>query len=88
MPSLNMINILADVYFVGQNKKLPVDWKQPQGKESGDGKCTDKAANYADAFTVSEKMGIPEPLCYFWPASRVALVRYIFYQPLSLISIN
>ncbi len=69
MPPMNMINIMADLYFVGQNKKLPVDWKQPQGKESGQGSSTDKAANYANAFTASEKMGVPEPLCYFWPAS-------------------
>lgn len=69
MPPLNMINILADLYFVGQSKKLPVDWKQPQGKESGEGAATDKAANYGDAFSLSEKMGIPVPLCYFWAAS-------------------
>jgi hypothetical protein len=69
MPPMNMINILADLYFVGQSKKLPVDWKQPKGKESGDGECTDKAGNYGDAFKLSEKMAVPEPLCYFWPAS-------------------
>ena len=69
MPPLNMINILADLYFVGQNKKIPVQWKQPQGQESDDGKAKDKASNYANAFTASEKVGIPEPLCYFWPAS-------------------
>jgi hypothetical protein len=69
MPPLNIMNILADLYFVGQMKKLPVDWEQPQGKEGGEGSATDKAANYGDGFSMKEKMGIPEPLCYFWAAS-------------------
>ena len=69
MPPLNILPILADLYFVGQNKKLPVDWQQPQGKESGDGSATDKSQNYSDGFTMAEKMGIPVPLCYFWAAS-------------------
>ena len=30
MPSLSPITILGDLAFIGKNKKLPVDWSQPQ----------------------------------------------------------
>lgn len=61
MPSMSPINILADLYFVGQNKKLPVDWEQPTGDPAAD--------HYGQAFDASEKTAIPEPLCYFWCAT-------------------
>jgi len=54
------MNTIADAVFVAQYKKLPVDWKQPQG---------DEGKQYNDAFDPAEHMAIPEPMCYFWAAS-------------------
>ena len=61
MPSFTVpMNTIADTVFVAQYKKLPVDWKQPQGTD-GD--------LYQKAFKLPEHMAIPEPMCYFWAAS-------------------
>lgn len=54
------MNMIADVVFVAQMKKLPVDWSQPSG-EAGD--------MYNQSFETNELVSVPEPLCYFWPAS-------------------
>jgi hypothetical protein len=56
------MNPLADLIFVAQMKKLPVDWKQPQGDPD--------AGHYSQhAFKPDEKAAVPEPMCYFWAAS-------------------
>ncbi|MFT7621912.1 MAG: hypothetical protein ACI9WU_001077 [Myxococcota bacterium] len=52
---------ICDATFVAQMKKLPVDWKQPQGSpESG---------QYRDSFAPADHMAIPTPACYFWTQS-------------------
>ncbi len=62
MPSLPLpMTTLCDITFVGQMKKLPVDWKQPSGSPAG--------KQYTDAFSASEHATVPEPMCYFWAAS-------------------
>lgn len=62
MPSLTVpMNPLCDLTFVGQNKKLPYEWSQPQGDPAG--------TQYGQAFEESEKSTVPEPACYYWAAS-------------------
>lgn len=62
MPPLSVpMKPICDVTFVGQMKKLPVDWKQPQGDPAG--------PQYRDAFPPAEHMSVPEPACYFWSQS-------------------
>lgn len=61
MGQISFINILADLKFVGNNKKLPVDWKDPSGDPA--------AGHYDMAFKSDEKKVSPEPMCYFWAAS-------------------
>ena len=64
MPSLQaaLMKQLADITFVAQMKKLPINWKQTQNTE-----------HYNDAIPLEERMSVPEPLCYFWPASLIKL---------------
>lgn len=54
------MNPICDVIFISKMKKLPVDWKQPQGEEG---------KQYPDAFKPEERSAVPEPLCYFFCAS-------------------
>ena len=62
MPSLAVpMNPLADVTFIGMGKKLPVDWSQPTGDPAAD--------HYSKATSASEKVAVPEPMCYFMPHS-------------------
>ncbi|MDP6943300.1 MAG: hypothetical protein QF464_04050 [Myxococcota bacterium] len=63
MPSLSPITILGDLSFIGQGKKIPVDWSQPQDTD-----C-DGNTQYNAATSDSEKMGVPTPMCYFFAAS-------------------
>lgn len=64
MPSLSPIPILADLAFVGKMKKLPIDWSQPTDKDIL------KRDKYSQAFSASEKAGVPQPLCYFFAATN------------------
>jgi len=63
------MNPLCDVTFVAQMKKLPRgnDYKAPNhGVQKQDCNGGDM---YSNAFSTSEHMGIPEPMCYFWAQS-------------------
>ncbi len=61
MPPLSVpMKPICDVTFVGQNKKLAVDWSQPTG-EAGD--------MYVEAFAPAERNVVPDPMCYFHAAS-------------------
>jgi hypothetical protein len=55
------MNPIADATFVAQMKRLPSDWKQPQGNPATD--------HYRKAFSADEHAAVPTPGCYFWPAS-------------------
>lgn len=61
MPPLSVpMNPLCDVTFVGQMKKMPINWQQPQGE---------KGQQYNDAFAPADHAKVPVPMCYFWAAS-------------------
>jgi hypothetical protein len=59
-PQATMMQTLAKTQFTSFAIKLPVDWKQPQGK-AGD--------QYAKAFKASEHVGTLTPPTLFMPAS-------------------
>ena len=62
MPGLTVpMNPICDATFVAQMKRLPLDWKQPQGSPD--------AEHYQDSCTPQQHMGIPEPMCYYWTQS-------------------
>lgn len=62
MPGLMVpMNPLCDLKFVANNKKLPIEWKQPQGDPD--------AGQYNDSMDPPQHNAIPEPMCYFWTQS-------------------
>lgn len=65
MGNFSVIKILADLSFVGANKKLPVDWKTPTGDPA--------LVHYGMAFATNDKNTPAEPMCYFWPATLLKL---------------